>query len=368
MNIGIDARELLGQRTGVGRYLANLCAEWKKLPRDTSYRFTLYAPADGSDPSVLGPPFDTGPIGPFGYKAVPGKGGSFWEQFQLAEAINYCPPDVLFAPAYSMPLRVTVPVVLTIHDISFTTHPEWFPWREGARRRWLTLQSARRATKVIVVSEFTRRELIIEFGLPSDRVSVVWSGVHRPTQPLALAREPLVLYVGSIFNRRHIPELVRAFAQVSRQITNAHLVLVGDNRSSPRQDPVQLAIKAGIGDRISVKSYVSESELTELYAKATVFVFLSEYEGFGFPPLEAMAAGIPTIVGDTEVARELYMSASIRVPVDDVATIAACIKQLLQNSDKRATLLAAAAARLPHFTWTRAAADTLNLLERAGNR
>jgi glycosyltransferase involved in cell wall biosynthesis len=130
---------------------------------------------------------------------------------------------------------------------------------------------------------------------------------------------------------------------------------------------MKLAVTAGIGDRISVKSYVSESELTRLYAKATVFVFLSEYEGFGFPPLEAMAAGIPTIVGDTEVARELYMSASIRVPVDDVIAIAAGIRQLLQDSGERATLLSAAAARLPHFTWKRAAADTLRLLGHAGS-
>ena len=367
MHIGVDARELLGQRTGVGRYLANLCSEWMKLPPDTPHHFTLYAPADGSDPSVLGPPFDTGPTSLFGYKSLPGQGGSFWEQFQLADAINSDPPDVLFAPAYSLPLRVAVPVVLTIHDISFATHPEWFPWREGIRRRWLTFQSAKRAAKIIAVSEFTRRELIIEFGLPPDRVSVVWSGVHRPTQPQVLDREPLVLYVGSIFTRRHIPELIRAFAHVSRQIATAQLVLVGDNRSSPRQDPEKLAITAGIGDRISVRSYISESELSELYAKATVFVFLSEYEGFGFPPLEAMATGIPTIVGDTEVARELYMSASLRVPVNDVMAIAASIKQLLQDSDKRAALLSAAAARLPHFTWTRAATDTLRLLERAGS-
>ena len=367
MHIGIDARELLGQRTGVGRYLADLCTEWQKLPQTTPHRFTLYAPALGSDPSVLGAPFDKRPAGPFRYLSLPGSGGSFWEQVHLANAINNNPPDVLFAPTYSFPLRVSIPVVLTIHDLSFATHPEWFSWREGMRRRWLTYQSSKKAAQIIVVSEFTRRELVTEFGLPSDRVSVIWSGVHRPVQLPALEREPLILYVGSILNRRHIPELIRAFAQVTQRIPAAQLVLVGDNRSHPSQDLAQLTAAAGVEDRVTVRSYVSESELAVLYARAMVFVFLSEYEGFGFPPLEAMAAGVPTIVGDTAVARELYLAASCRVQVYDIIGIATRITELLKNPLKRATLLAAATARLPHFTWVRAAADTLSLLERAGH-
>ena len=366
MHIGIDARELLGQRTGVGRYLAELCTEWQKLPQTTPHRFTLYAPALGSDPSVLGAPFDRGPAGPFRYLSLPGKGGSLWEQINLAKAVNNDLPDVFFAPTYSFPLRLSIPVVLTIHDLSFATHPEWFSWREGLRRRWLTYQSSKRAAQIIVVSEFTRRELVTEFGLPADRVSVVWSGVNRPQLP-ALEREPLILYVGSILNRRHIPELIRAFAQVTQRIPTAQLILVGDNRSHPHQDLAQLANAAGIEDRVTVRSYVNESELAVLYARAMVFVFLSEYEGFGFPPLEAMAAGVPTIVGDTAVARELYLAASCRVEVDDVIGIATCITELIENPTKRTTLLAAATARLPHFTWVRAAADTLDLLERAGN-
>lgn len=368
MHIGIDARELLGRRTGVGRYLADLCTEWRRLPAQGPHRFTLYAPVPGSDPSVLGAPFDTAPAGPFRYRSIPGRGGSWWEQTCLADAINTSPPDVLFAPAYTAPLRVRVPVVLTIHDVSFTTHPEWFSWREGLRRRWITRQAARRATRIIAVSGFTRSELVAQLGLAAARVSVVWSGVHRPLPPPTLDREPLVLFVGSIFNRRHIPELVRAFAHVAARVPAARLVLVGDNRSHPRQDPAHLADTAGIADRVIVKTYVDDAELATLYARAMVFVFLSEYEGFGFPPLEAMAAGIPTIVGDTEVARELYRDAAYRVPVDDIPNIAAAIVRLLEHRGARRDLLASAAARLRRFTWARAAADTLGIIERARRR
>ena len=364
MRIGIDARELLGRRTGVGRYLADLCTEWRRLPPAGPHRFVLYGPASGREPSVLGPPFDAGTPGPFTYQPVPGEGGSLWEQTSLAAAINDDPPDVLFAPAYSAPLRVRVPVVLTIHDISFETHPEWFSWREGLRRRWITRQAARCATQVIAVSGFTRDEVVTHLGLPAERVSVVWSGIHRPVQAPDLVREPLVLFVGSIFNRRHIPALIRAFVRVAAQVPAARLVLVGDNRSHPREDPAQLAAAAGIGDRVAVRAYVEQDELAALYARAMVFAFLSEYEGFGLPPLEAMVAGVPAVVGDTPVARELYLDGAHRVDVRDVPGIAAAITVLLRSTDARAALLAAAAERLPRFTWARAAAETLTILER----
>ncbi len=368
MRIGVDARELLGQRTGVGRYLADLCAVWRRLPSGCAHEFVLYAPAPGADPSVLGPPFDTLPPGPFSYQSVSGAGNSWWEQTRLAAAVSEDAPDVLFAPAYSAPLRLGVPVVLTIHDISFETHPEWFSWREGLRRRWFTRHAARRAAQIITVSGFTRDELVEHFRVSPARISVVWSGIHRPSRPQALAREPLVLFVGSMFNRRHIPTLIQAFARVSVRVPAARLVLVGHNRTHPHQDPARLAALAGVGDRVTVRSYVDDAELETLYARAMVFVFLSEYEGFGFPPFEAMAAGVPAVVGDTAVARELYLDAAQRLSVGDVSGVADAIGTLLEDQHARATLLAAAAQRLPRFSWERAAADTLRVLEHAGRQ
>ena len=366
MHIGIDARELLGRRTGVGRYLADLCAVWRRLPSPGSHRFVLYGPVSGKDPSVLGPPFDTEPPGPFRYRAVPGDGGTWWEQTRLAAAFTADEPDVVFAPAYTAPLRVRTPVVVTIHDISFETHPEWFSWREGVRRRWFTRQAARRASRIIAVSGFTRDELVTHLGTPPERVSVVWSGIHRPAPVPGLSREPLVLFVGSIFNRRHIPALIRAFAGVVARVPAARLMLVGDNRSNPRQDPARLAVASGIGDYVRVRAYVDEAELARLYARARVFVFLSEYEGFGFPPLEAMAAGVPAVVGDTAVARELYRDAARRVHVDDVPGITAAITTVLENPEERAAMLARAAPHLSRFSWEQAAGDTLAILEAAG--
>lgn len=366
MQIAIDARELLGNRTGVGRYLAALCAEWRDLPADGAHQFVLYSPQPGETPGLLGPPFDEGAQGPFRYQAVPGDGGTWWEQTRLATAINASGADVLFAPGYTAPLRTRVPVVVTIHDISFETHPEWFPWREGMRRRWMTRQSARRATQIVAVSGFTQDEIVTHLGVPRERVSVIWSGLHHVSQPAPSRREALVLYVGSIFNRRHVPELIAAFKRVVATVPTARLVLVGDNRSHPRQDLEGMAAAAGLAHCVSVRAYVDEAELWSLYGRAAAFVFLSEYEGFGFAPLEAMAAGVPTIVGDTAVARELYGEASRRVGVEDVPAIAAVLIELLGDAAACDRLRAAAADRLPCFTWARAAAETLTVLERSG--
>ena len=366
LQIGVDARELLGNRTGVGRYLAALCAEWLALPVHGPHEFVLYGQAPGDTPAVLGAPFKDEGNGPFRYQVVPGDGGTWWEQTRLAAAVNASGLDVLFAPGYAAPLRARMPVVVTIHDVSFETHPEWFSWREGLRRRWLTRRSARQAARIVAVSGFTRDEVVTCLGVPRERVSVIWSGLHHVEQTRRVERESLVLYVGSIFNRRHVPELIKAFARVATVIPDAQLVIVGDNRSHPRQDPAHLAGSAGIADRVSVRAYVDEAELWSLYGRAAAFVFLSEYEGFGFAPLEAMAAGVPAIVGDTAVAREIYGDAARLVGFEDVPGIADAILEVVRNHETRARLRAAAARRLPRFTWARAAAETLTVLETVG--
>ncbi len=366
LRIGVDARELLGNRTGVGRYLAALCAEWRALPSLGPHEFVLFGQAPGDTPAVLGAPFEGEGNGPFRYQTVPGDGGTWWEQTRLAAAVNASEPDVLFAPGYAAPLRARMPVVVTIHDVSFETHPEWFSWREGMRRRWLTRRSAQRAARIVAVSAFTRDEVVTSLGVPRERVSVIWSGLHHVEPPRRVERESLVLYVGSIFNRRHVPELIRAFARVATTIPDAQLVLVGDNRSHPRQDLAHLASSAGVAHRVSVRAYVDEAELWSLYGRAAAFVFLSEYEGFGFAPLEAMAAGVPAIVGDTAVAREIYGDAARLVGVEDVPAIADAILDVVRNGETRARLRNAAARRLPRFTWGRAAAETLTVLEHAG--
>ena len=134
--------------------------------------------------------------------------------------------------------------------------------------------------------------------------------------PGGAPREPLVLFVGSIFNRRRLPTLITAFAAATATRPEARLVIAGADRSYPALDLAGLAAEAGVGGRVEIRNYVTEAELESLYARAAVFVFLSEYEGFGLTPLEALSAGVPIVVLDTPIAREVYGEAAWYVPQD----------------------------------------------------
>ena len=365
MRIGIDGRELLGDRTGVGWYLAYLCVHWAGLPDAAAHQFVVYAPEPGTDPAVLGAPFDTGRSGAFAYRHVPGGAGTWWEQRQLPAAVRREALDVFFAPAYAAPLRIAVPVVVTLHDLSFVAHPEWFTWREGLRRRWLAARTVARADAVITVSEFSRQEILRYYNVPPGRVHAVRSGVNSRPAGLDSPTQPSVLYVGSLFNRRHLPTLIEALAKVRAEVSDAELVIVGADRTYPKQDLPEVARLAGVEDHVALRAYVPEDELDALYRGARVFAFLSEYEGFGMTPLEALSAGVPIVVGDTPVARELYLDAAVYVPPDDTAAVAAALVKLLTDPAARDRARAHATTVLARFSWRRAAAETLTVLERA---
>jgi glycosyltransferase involved in cell wall biosynthesis len=385
MNIAVDARELRGKPTGVGTYLAHLLGEWERMPEARAHRWMLYMPGggrreaeggsqanerqtegDGRQAQALGrtPRF----ADCFEWRAVRGRAGTWWEQRALAAAIRRDRPDVLFAPGYTAPLAITVPVVLTVHDVSFFAHPEWFGRREGLRRRLITRWSARRARTVLTVSEFSKREIVSRLGVPDGRVEVIRHGISRPTAPAADTRPPIVLFVGSIFNRRHVPDLVRAFAPLVPEVPGVRLEIVGDNLTHPREDLDALARTLGVAERVGFRSYVTDQQLALLYAEARVFAFLSEYEGFGLTPLEALAHSVPIVVLDTPVAREVYEDAAIYVRRGDLAGTAAALKRLLLDADARAVQMRNAQRVLDRYCWREAARRTLSALEEAARR
>ena len=225
MRIAIDARELAGKPTGVGRYLSQILSAWTKLPGAAAHEFILCSPDEHSDAGWA--PLTVSRLSAGGH-------GTMWEQLVLPGLIRQSGANVLFAPAYTAPLTSPVPVVLTVHDVSFVAHPEWFSWREGVRRRVMTKASARRAARVLTQSDFTKREAVRYLGLDQSRVDVIYLGTT--TLRTQATREPLVLYVGSLFNRRHIPELIEGFSQLAATHPAARLEIVGDNRTLPAID------------------------------------------------------------------------------------------------------------------------------------
>lgn len=150
MRIAVDARELRGHATGVGTYLSGILHEWKTLPAAQEHDVILCEPG----------PTDSR--------------GTWWEQRTLPRLVAQSNADVLFAPGYTAPILAGVPTVVAIHDVSFAAHPEWFGWREGLRRRMLTRASARRAARVLTISEFSKREIVKHLGIDPVKVEVIY--------------------------------------------------------------------------------------------------------------------------------------------------------------------------------------------------
>lgn len=360
MRIGIDARELAGRPTGVGRYLAGLLRQWSAADETRAHEFVLYTP-EPLETSLDGRRFAT--------RVVSGRSGVWWEQIRMPRTASRDHLDVLFSPGYTTPLFRKVPAVVAIHDVSFAARPDWFRTREGLRRRWLSRQAAHHSSAIITISEFSRKELVERLGVVPAKIQVIPPGVTIPRIGPATDRHPAtVLFAGSIFNRRHVPHLIRAFALVAQRHPEARLEIAGDNRSYPRQDLEQVIRFEGLDGRARWRSWVPEEELSRLYGRARAFAFLSEYEGLGLTPLEALAAGVPPVVLDTPVARESCGPAALYVGLGNLQETAAAIETALFDERRRAEILDAAPGVLARYDWPRAARETLALIERAASQ
>ena len=254
--------------------------------------------------------------------------------------------------------------------------PSGFRGAKGARRRLLTRLSAQKAAVVLTGSAFSAGEIVERLGLAVTKVRVTYYGArddeaeasyrsHADEASASSGREPLVLFVGSLFNRRHIPALLHAFGHVIRRMPAARLVIAGENRTYPREDPSSLAASLGLARSVDIRDYASDEDIATLYRRAAVFVFVSEYEGFGFTPLDALTYGVPIVVADTPLSREIYGDAAVTVRAGDAHALGEAILLLLGHPVRRQAALAAAPAVLARYSWARAAEETLAAIEQA---
>ena len=260
------------------------------------------------------------------------------------------------------------PTVLTVHDLIHRHFPASVPTGYRLFMRAVLPRAARRADCVVVDSEYVGRQVVEELGVREDRVRVVPLGVgeeYRPADPETVAevltrfgvRPPYLLAVGRGYPHKNVAGLLRAVARLHRS-HDAQLVLVGDAyRAGDEVD--RLTAELGLAATVVRTGFVSAEELGALYAGATAFAFPSLSEGFGLPPLEAMARGVPVVASSLTAVPEVVGDAGLLADPRDPEAFADALGRVLGDSSLRAELRAKGFARAKAFTWERCAAGTL---------
>ena len=293
----------------------------------------------------------------------------------MPRAARQAAVDLIHAPAYTAPFWAGVPVVLTIHDVSYERHPEWYPYRRDWMRRAFYRRSARAASHILTDSAFSAREISEAYGIPANRISVVPLGVDAAFTPgdsgapceLPLnVRAPFLLHVGDLHERRNLGVVVEALAAARRHfgaVPAASLVLAGVDRGVG-EALCELAGAAGVPDSVIKLGEVTEEQLLRLYRCATALVYPSLYEGFGLPILEAMASGLPVIGANAASIPEVIGDAGVLLDPRDVAAWTDAIVRIFNDEQLRNRMRSAGLERAAQFTWERTARMTLDVYRR----
>jgi len=299
-----------------------------------------------------------------------------WTLVGLPRAASRARVEVIHAPAYTAPFWSRAPVVLTIHDVSYALHPEWYPYRRDWMRRAFYRKSARTASRIVTVSTFSAREIATAYDIPLDRITIAPLGVDRgfspgyddsPCELPAGVAAPYVLHVGDLHERRNLGVAVEAVIDARRHFgasSTLSLVLAGIDRGVT-EGLCAIASNAGVPDAVVPLGNVSEERLRMLYQCAVALVYPSLYEGFGLPVIEAMASGTPVIASHAASIPEVLGNAGVLLDPLDVRGWTDAIVNVVNDEQLRARLRAAGLARAGEFTWERTARITLEVYRRA---
>jgi glycosyltransferase involved in cell wall biosynthesis len=257
---------------------------------------------------------------------------------------------------YVVPPAYRGPAVVTVHDLSFESDPELMRPRDRFMFRTFVPRSARRADRVLAVSERTKRDLVEHYAVPEEKIVVTPNGVDTVFRPNGSGPEdpPYALFVGGIQPRKDPLTAIEALALVDGDL---RLVLVGDEKRGG--DEVREAIsRLGLQQRVELAGYVEHEGLAALYRGAACLVFPSRYEGFGLPVLESMASGTPVVASRAGAVPEVAGDAAVLVEPGDAEALAEGIREVLADRDR---FVAAGLARAKQFTWAETARRTLEV-------
>ncbi len=369
MTIYLDVSAAVHRRAGLGRYAESLA---RALAADHAAELALFYNRERGIKPLAGLEALPARAVALGYK--PWR-MLIWLGHLTPLAFNRLVPGItLFhATEHLLPPLRGVPTILTVHDLIFRHLPE----HHKRLNRWYLNATlplyCRRATHIIAVSEATRRDLVAMYGLPPEKITVIHEAAAPGIQPqfperIAKVRaryelpEQYLLYVGTIEPRKNLTRLLHAWEPLYLAGESPPLVLVG--KRGWLEDDFLAALEASPAREGVIRTgYARDVDLPVLYAAATAFVFPSLYEGFGLPPLEAMACGTPVACSNTSSLPEVVGDAALCFDPHDTDAIRDTLQRLLRDVALRETLQARGVCRAARFSWTRAARETYALYQ-----
>jgi len=375
LRVAINAWFVDRPTTGSGQYLTHLLRAYAAC--SVSDRFLLLVGGEQNIPASL---TSLGPSFQWERLRIPLDGRQrhlakvWFEQVCVPRACRNWGATLLHVPYWAAPLRSPIPSIVTVHDLIPLLLPAYRGGLLGRLYTGLVAYTARRAAAVLTDSEASRTDIVQHLGIPIDHVRAIHLAAEdrfRPmtghSAPLASVRDKLglpsryLLYLGGFDVRKNVARILQAFARV--EAADAHLVIAGrlPERDTPfTPDPRRMAQSLALTERVRFTGWIDEADKPALYAGADAFLFPSQYEGFGLPPLEAISCGTPAIVSDTSSLPEVVNGGGLCVDPEDVAALAAAMERLLRDAPYRAQLRRAGLEHAARFSWINTAQQTLD--------
>ncbi len=369
MRIGIDARSVLKQRTGVGNYTYNLIQHLSQQDRENQYVlfYSHHLNIKSAIPEIKNPNFESKFIR-FPNKLL----NLMWGTVKLPK-IDWLvgEVDLYHSPNYTLNILGRGKSLMTIHDLSFLAYRQ-FSLASGRWHYAFKIKNyAKKTDAIITDSQSTKSEVLKYLKVPEEKIHVIYLGCSEGFQPFPESEKKqkirekynikgdFILYVGTLEPRKNLKGLICAYDR-SRAKEDFLLVLAG-GKGWKYKHIFRLVKRLKLEDRVIFTGYMSDSDLPALYNSASVFVYPSFYEGFGLPPLEAMACGTPVIVSHTTSLPEVVGNAGVYVDPSDIEQISTSIDTVLSDTELRQTLRERGLKRAKLFSWGKTAKETIML-------
>lgn len=377
MRIGINARYLQSSRSGIAQYIFYLLSNLKTV--DTKNDYTLFL---GSDKQVSGDILNFGfPLDVSGFPTTNQALKIAWQHIYLPRRIKELKIDVFHEPTFISPFFKQCPTVITVLDLAYRFLPDCYTLRNRLYLDKLMKHSIDTSDAVIAISENTKRDILLNFKIPENKVKVVYLAVDETFCPVDNSKKEEILRVKSKYNitgdfiftvslispRKNLVTLIKAFALLKQKGKIGHSLVIAGKKGWLFNEVFEAAASCGYEKDIIFCDFVPQDDLVMLYNAADVFVYPSLYEGFGLPLLEAMACQCPVVASNNSSIPEVCSDAAVLVDPYDAAGFSDAIYRIISDRPLKDSLIKKGRERVANFSWKKAAQETVKVYNNITN-